>query len=83
MVLPLVMLVAILPGLAALNAWDLTPPGPMWGLRGLAVLDGLVLDQTRAGGRNQAGSGVGGVSCGRLPTAAVRLAGGDCVLVQY
>jgi hypothetical protein len=48
MVLPLVMLVAILPGLAALNAWDLTPPGPMWGLRGLAVLDGLVLDQTRA-----------------------------------
>lgn len=46
MVLPLVMLVAVLPGLAALNAWDLTPPGPMWGLRGLAVRDGLVLDQT-------------------------------------
>jgi hypothetical protein len=48
MVLPLVVLVAVLPGLAALNAWDLTPPGPMWGLRGLAVLDGLVLDQTSA-----------------------------------
>jgi len=48
MVLPLVVLVAVLPGLAALNAWDLTPPGPMWGLRGLAVLDGLVFDQTPA-----------------------------------
>jgi heme exporter protein D len=43
---PLVVLVAILPGLVALNAWDLTPPGPLWGLRGLAVLDGLALDQT-------------------------------------
>ncbi|MFI5456428.1 MAG: hypothetical protein ACHRXM_13345 [Isosphaerales bacterium] len=48
MVFPLVVLVAVLPGLAALNAWDLTPPGPMWGLRGLAVLDGLVLDQMPA-----------------------------------
>jgi Dolichyl-phosphate-mannose-protein mannosyltransferase len=48
MVFPLVVLVAVLPGLAALNSWDLTPPGPMWGLRGLAVLDGLVLDQTPA-----------------------------------
>ena len=48
MVLPLVVLIAVLPGLAALNAWDLTPPGPMWGLRGMAVLDGLVLDQTPA-----------------------------------
>lgn len=46
MVFPLVVLVAILPGLIALNAWDLTPPGPLWGLRGLAVLDGLALDQT-------------------------------------
>lgn len=46
MVFPLVVLVAILPGLVALNAWDLTPPGPLWGLRGLAVLDGLALDQT-------------------------------------
>ena len=48
MVFPLVVLVAVLPGMAALNSWDLTPPGPMWGLRGLAVLDGLVLDQTPA-----------------------------------
>jgi len=46
MVFPLVILVAILPGLVALNAWDLTPPAPLWGLRGLAVLDGLALDQT-------------------------------------
>jgi hypothetical protein len=48
MVFPLVVLVAVLPGLAALNAWDLTPPGPLWGLRGLAVLDGMVLDQMPA-----------------------------------
>src|SRR5271169_6673635 len=48
MVFPLVVLVAVLPGLVALNMWDLTPPGPFWGLRGLAVLDGLVLDQTSA-----------------------------------
>jgi hypothetical protein len=50
MVFPLVVLVAVLPGLAALNAWDMTPPGPLWGLRGLAVLDGLVLDQVPAAG---------------------------------
>ena len=48
MVFPLVVLVAVLPGLVALRAWDLTPPGPLWGLRGLAVLDGLVLDQVPA-----------------------------------
>ena len=42
MFFPLVVLVAVLPGLYALNSWDLTPPGPWWGLRGLAVLDGLV-----------------------------------------
>ena len=48
MVFPLVMLVAVLPGMAALNSWDLTPPGPMWGLRGLAVLDGFLFDQTAA-----------------------------------
>ncbi len=48
MVFPLVVLIAVLPGLVALNTWDLTPPGPLWGLRGLAVLDGLVLDQTPA-----------------------------------
>ena len=47
MVFPLVVLVAVLPGMAALNSWDFTPPGPMWGLRGLAVLDGLVLDQVQ------------------------------------
>jgi 4-amino-4-deoxy-L-arabinose transferase-like glycosyltransferase len=46
MVFPLVVLLAVLPGLLALKAWDLTPPGPMWGIRGLTVLDGLVLDQT-------------------------------------
>ena len=48
MFFPLVMLVAVLPGLAALNAWDLTPPGPLWGLRGLVVLDGLIFDQMPA-----------------------------------
>jgi 4-amino-4-deoxy-L-arabinose transferase-like glycosyltransferase len=48
MVFPLVVLIAVLPGMVALNAWDLTPPGPLWGLRGLAVLDGLVLDQMPA-----------------------------------
>jgi Dolichyl-phosphate-mannose-protein mannosyltransferase len=51
MVFPVVMLIAVLPGMAALNSWDLTPPGPMWGLRGLAVLDGFFLDQTAASGR--------------------------------
>jgi hypothetical protein len=50
MVFPVVMLIAVLPGMAALNSWDLTPPGPMWGLRGMAVLDGFVLDQTAASG---------------------------------
>jgi 4-amino-4-deoxy-L-arabinose transferase-like glycosyltransferase len=45
MFFPLVVLVAVLPGLYALNSWDLTPPGPWWGLRGLAVLNGQVLDQ--------------------------------------
>jgi hypothetical protein len=48
MIFPLVVLVAVLPGLAAVNSWDLTPPGPMWGIRGLAVLDGLLLDQMPA-----------------------------------
>src|SRR5438067_13903216 len=48
MFFPLVVLVAVLPGLYALNNWDLTPPGPWWGLRGLAVLDGLVVDQVPA-----------------------------------
>lgn len=48
MFFPLVVLVAVLPGLYALNSWDLNPPGPWWGLRGLAVLDGLVVDQVPA-----------------------------------
>jgi 4-amino-4-deoxy-L-arabinose transferase-like glycosyltransferase len=42
---PLVVLAAVLPGLYALNWWNLTPPGPWWGLRGLAVLDGWAVDQ--------------------------------------
>jgi 4-amino-4-deoxy-L-arabinose transferase-like glycosyltransferase len=45
---PLVVLAAVLPGLYALNWWNLTPPGPWWGLRGLAVLEGRVLDQSPA-----------------------------------
>lgn len=48
MIFPLVVLVAVLPGLYALHSWDLTPPGPWWGLRALAVLDGQVFDQTAA-----------------------------------
>lgn len=48
MFFPLVVLVAVLPGLYGLTSWDLTPPGPWWGLRGLAVLDGLVVDQVPA-----------------------------------
>src|SRR5438067_12221744 len=48
MFFPLVVLVAVLPGLYALNSWDLTPPGPWWGLRALAVLDGWVIDQVPA-----------------------------------
>jgi len=47
-VFPLVVLLSILPGLLALNLWDLTPPGPLWGLRGLAVLEGMFTDQTPA-----------------------------------
>ena len=48
MFFPLVVLAAVLPGLYALNWWNLTPPGPWWGLRGLAVLDGWVIDQSPA-----------------------------------
>src|SRR5262245_12649835 len=50
MFFPLVALVAVLPGLYALNGWDLTPPGPWWGLRGLEVLDGRDFDQVPAAG---------------------------------
>jgi len=50
MFFPLVVLAAVLPGLAALRSWDLTMPGPLWGLRSLAVaVDGLVVDQAAAG----------------------------------
>ncbi len=45
---PLVVLAAVLPGLYALNWWNLTPPGPWWGMRGLAVLEGHVIDQSPA-----------------------------------
>jgi len=48
MFFPLVVLVAVLPGLYGLTGWDLTPPGPWWGLRGLATLEGLVVDQVPA-----------------------------------
>jgi hypothetical protein len=48
MFFPLVVIVAVLPGLYALNSWDLTPPGPWWGLRALAVLEGYRLDQVPA-----------------------------------
>ena len=48
MFFPLVVLLAVLPGMAALRTWDLTLPGPLWGLRAMAVVDGLVVDQTAA-----------------------------------
>ena len=38
-------LIALIPGLLALRHWDLSPPGPWWGLRGLAVLEGHFVDQ--------------------------------------
>lgn len=44
---PLAVLIAILPGLYGLSHWDLTPPGPWWGLRALAAIDdNLWIDQT-------------------------------------
>src|ERR1700761_5251338 len=55
MFFPLVVLVAVLPGLFALTTWDLTPPGPWWGLRGLAVLEGQVVDQVPAARGMQSG----------------------------
>ena len=48
MVFPLVVLIAVLPGMVALNSWDLTPPGPLWGIRGLVILNGHVFDQIHA-----------------------------------
>ncbi len=44
--LPLLVLVAVLPGLYAVTqSWDLDPPSAWWGLRGLAVADGRWWDQ--------------------------------------
>ena len=48
MFFPLVVLVAVLPGLYALRNYDMNPPGPWWGLRGLVVLEGMVWDQVPA-----------------------------------
>lgn len=50
MFFPLAVIAAVLPGLYALNWWDLVPPGPWWGLRGLAVLDGYIVDQVPLSG---------------------------------
>lgn len=48
MFFPLVVLVAVLPGLYALRNYDMNPPGPWWGLRGLVVLEGRAWDQVPA-----------------------------------
>lgn len=56
MFFPLVVLVAVLPGLYALNSWDLNPPGPWWGLRGLAVLEGMTVDQVPAAAEMKPGA---------------------------
>jgi Dolichyl-phosphate-mannose-protein mannosyltransferase len=50
MFFPLAVLVAVLPGLYALRNWDLTPPGPWWGLRGIVACEGAIWDQAGAGG---------------------------------
>ena len=75
MFFPLVVLVAVLPGLYALTSWDLTPPGPWWGLRGLAVLDGWLSTSARRGGDHAAAGGAG-VPDGGVPAAALCLARG-------
>jgi 4-amino-4-deoxy-L-arabinose transferase-like glycosyltransferase len=59
MFFPLVVVAAVLPGLYALNWWDLTPPGPWWGLRGLAVREGMWLDQLPLARRWPAGEAWG------------------------
>jgi 4-amino-4-deoxy-L-arabinose transferase-like glycosyltransferase len=46
--LPLAVLTAFLPGLYGLRHWDLNPPGPWWGIRGLEVLSGRLWDQVGA-----------------------------------
>lgn len=50
---PLAVVLAVLPGLYALAHWDLVPPGPWWGLRGLAVLEGHLVDQSNLSGIGQ------------------------------
>jgi len=70
----MVVLVAVLPGLYALRHWDLNPPGPWWGLRGLSVLEGRVLDQPA---RPAWGPRPRPARSGRVASAAVvRVAGG-------
>ena len=80
MVFPLVVLVAVLPGMVALNSWDLTPPGPLWGLRGLAVLDGLVLDQIPAAAEIKPSPEAAAFTSRCVPAAALRLARGTRAL---
>ena len=82
MVFPLVVLIAVLPGMVALNSWDLTPPGPLWGLRGLAVLDGLVLDQMPAAAEIKPVPESAAFRLGGFPAAAIRLARGDRALAE-
>ncbi|MBI1322327.1 hypothetical protein GC170_03940 [bacterium] len=63
---PLAVLIAILPGLYGLSHWDLTPPGPWWGLRGLSVIDDQMwIDQspmTAAISRGQDNESIGIIS---------------------
>ena len=82
MVLPLVVLVAVLPGLVALNTWDLTPPGPFWGLRGLAVLDGSLLDQTPAALEIKPAREAVAFEASCLPATALCLVGGIGILAK-
>ncbi len=77
MFFPLVVLAAVLPGLYALNWWNLTPPGPWWGLRGLAVLDGLLARPDPGGRGARAVAGGSGVPGGGAAAAAVCLARSD------
>jgi hypothetical protein len=55
MFFPLVVVSAILPGLYALNWWDLIPPGPWWGMRGLAILEGQDVVRVQLAGAGAAG----------------------------
>ena len=75
MFFPLVVLIAVLPGLAALNSWDLTPPGPLWGLRALAVLDGLTIDQVPAAATIKPSGESAALRAPFVPASALRVAG--------